>query len=240
MNSTSIGWLVCTFSSLAGASELEVLCTDWKDYCNPDGSGIYFEIVDTIYRPSYSEIKKRVLPYKRSIFSAQQGHADIILGSYNNEIKNMLYPNNPDAYDAIYLLTNRQNAPAATLQDISLKNKKLLLLKNNQEYINLIPFNAHLYFASNFENAQQLLKINRYDYLILEEDNLPEKYSSNIVALYYRSILTYPAFPDTPEGRKNRARWDQQLPQLRDNGQLQQIYLRYGRGSDYATLLTLY
>lgn len=240
MNRVIVGWLFCTLSSWAEASELEVLCAEWKDYCNPDGSGIYFDIVDAVYRAEYSDIKKRVLPYKRSIFSAQQGLADVILGSYNGEIKNMLYPNNPDGYDAIYLLVNRHNMPPTTAGNISLKNKKILLLKNNQEYVNLIPLDASLNFTSNINNAKKLLEIHRYDYLILEEDNLPETCTSDIVALYYRSILTYPAFPDTPQGRQNRARWDQQLPQLRDQGQLQQIYLRYGRDNDYANLLTLY
>ncbi len=49
------------------ADPLYVYCDDWPGFCQPDGRGVYLDIVRAIYQPSGYQVMPRVVPYKRAL-----------------------------------------------------------------------------------------------------------------------------------------------------------------------------
>ena len=53
---------------------LYVYCDDWPGFCQPDGRGVYLDIVRAIYQPNGYQVMPRIVPYKRALaVIAQKG-----------------------------------------------------------------------------------------------------------------------------------------------------------------------
>lgn len=64
----------------------------WEEATNSDGTGIYWEMLRKIYNPKGIKIAFTIVPYERSIKMVQNKKADVAIGSYENEVENVIYP----------------------------------------------------------------------------------------------------------------------------------------------------
>ncbi len=77
------------FAFKAGAStqqqEIRVVADHWKDYTNPDGSGVYIEAIKEIFEPHGYTIDFQIMPFKRAVSKINNGSADILLAEEGME-----------------------------------------------------------------------------------------------------------------------------------------------------------
>ena len=59
--------LFLLFCLPARADPLHVYCDDWPGFCQPDGRGIYLDIVGAIYQPHGYEVVPHIVLYKRAL-----------------------------------------------------------------------------------------------------------------------------------------------------------------------------
>ncbi|MCP3944098.1 MAG: hypothetical protein GY710_21830 [Desulfobacteraceae bacterium] len=70
-----------------------VVCDEWKDYTNKDGTGAYWEIVKSVYEPVGIKVKTKVMPWKRVKHIVRHKDADALIGDYYEaDAKDYLYP----------------------------------------------------------------------------------------------------------------------------------------------------
>ncbi len=70
-----------------------VVCDEWRDYTNKDGTGAYWEIIKSVYEPVGIEVKTEVMPWKRAKYIVKINEADALVGDYYEaDATDYLYP----------------------------------------------------------------------------------------------------------------------------------------------------
>lgn len=71
--------LACvSFTILASSkiNEVRWVTPSWRDYVNPDGSGIYNEIIFDIFKSENIKVTQIITPWKRALMMVEKGKAD--------------------------------------------------------------------------------------------------------------------------------------------------------------------
>lgn len=74
---------------------ITLVCEEWPQYTNQDGTGAYWEIVKTIFEPAGIKINTKIVPWKRGVLMVDTGKAHAIVGAYYDKQRDgnkSLYP----------------------------------------------------------------------------------------------------------------------------------------------------
>jgi len=91
-------WFLITIVSPVYGGNIDsilIVCDEWKDYTNKDGTGAYWEIVKTVYEPVGIKVTTSVVPWTRVKHMVKEKKADALVGDYyykNVNPNHYLYP----------------------------------------------------------------------------------------------------------------------------------------------------
>lgn len=223
------------FSSLAQAGEavttpsvINLASEDWEDYTAADGRGLGWDVLREVFEPAGVKLAIRTEPYTRSIGLAQRAEVDACVGSYKDEVSDLLYPRWNFDTDHIYALGLASN-PAPTPQ--TLGNYRLAWVRGYDFQANL-PNVRRYNEVIRRTGILSMLTRNRADYYI---DALTEvdyvvsraKDPSQFRRTHIAELPLYLCFANTPRARKLMALFDLRMGLLVKSGQLKPIFERW-------------
>lgn len=208
------------------AQEITLNCDRWKQFCEPDGSGFYFELVRRIFPEPQYRLTTQIMPYKRAVHLVIGGLAEMTIGVYPNEVSGVVWPKRAAFADDVSALM-----PVAALAswqgEESLRDRRVLWLRG-WGYEKYVTVPMHWHEVDQHEMAVQLLEKGRYDYylssgVLYRQQALP----ATLGWRFLRWLPTYPIFVDNPKGQQLAQVWDQGMARLLADGTLERLYRRY-------------
>ncbi|HBL02913.1 MAG TPA: hypothetical protein DDZ61_09925, partial [Aeromonas salmonicida] len=146
------------------ADPLHVYCDDWPAFCQPDGRGIYLDIVGAIYQPHGYEVVPHLVPYKRALAVVAQKGGDMAMGVYRDEVNGVRQPDYPASADDLTVLMLKKWQPQ-WLGENSLKGQGVLWLRG-WAFDKYIPVSMRWHEIDSHDMALQLLAKERYRYYL--------------------------------------------------------------------------
>lgn len=218
-----------------------IVTTPWDKYTNPDGTGVYFDILNKVF--GKNSFNYNLVPWKRaqSIFSA--GTGDALLGESDSK-EYCQYPKWPidaDFFSAFHLKSKVPHWPGAN----KLKDYKVIWVRG-YELGTAVP--GLKPFAEVDDNQQGIKMIvgGRADILIdYDQDlkdyrlakNLDEK--ENLVSpTDISGGFIYLCFRKNEAMKSLMNQFDKKMTDLKKNGSLLKIFKKYDRLKNYKKLET--
>lgn len=214
--------------------EITIATESWEGATNEDGTGLYWDIVKTVYEPLGYTITKKHTSFKESEDMLKKGKVDLYLGSYKNENDFALYPKYHFDQDIIVAVV-RRDAIDAWKGKKSLKGLKVGWLRGYHfdKYMSVETRNEEF---SSRHNAFKLLNNEHLDAFIdvrrvlrpyLSDKNIDMDDHTQKIIL---QLKLYPAFAKTKYGEELRSVWDKQMKKLIETEEFKELYFN----SEYA------
>ncbi|WP_019528715.1 substrate-binding periplasmic protein [Dasania marina] len=221
---------------------IKVASEHWPDFVNPDGTGLYFEIIKAVYEPVGIAVQLTIEPFKRARLGTVQQHHDVVIGTYsqayrgNDLLLTPQYPINTERVLAIYhkdstldwarvYQRNKLGADSAIGYTIAwiigynydqyLGIKKGLELRRSEQGLKMLVQRRLAVFLEPEDEALVLL---RKEFVDLQSQ------------LRWETVLTrniYLAFSHNARGKQLCKIYDQRLPQLYKDGVLQALFKKW-------------
>ncbi|MCD4674397.1 MAG: transporter substrate-binding domain-containing protein [Desulfobacula sp.] len=209
---------------------------EWKDATNRDGTGLYWDILRAIFEPDGFQVKPVIRSYEGSVQHVKSQSVDAMVGSYADEIENVIYPENHFAIDIVQVVFKKN----AGFQWAGLKTMRA----KNVGWITGYAYHEYLP-----ENTSKHIKIRRLDnreagFRLLEKDIidfyidakgdishfLQDSAYYNPDDYFRKTILElnlYVVFANTERGKKLAGLFDRHLKKLIKNTELKKMYDKY-------------
>jgi polar amino acid transport system substrate-binding protein len=202
----------------------------WKGFSHEDGTGLFFEIIKTVYEPSGIRLKHENFPWKRCIRMIREREADCVPGDFftENERGEGIYPQYP-IYMEITVAVSRKGAVADWKGQESLAGEKCLWLRG-YDYQHHLKADADFDEIDSEENALKLIDRGRYKFFLNElsairyfmENNSADKSLYDIRPVIERPL--YLRFADTDKSRKLIEIYDRRVPEMAASGKMKAIF----------------
>ena len=148
----------------------------WIDYVEPDGSGIYLELLYSVYGEENIELK--LMPFNRVIDDFNKGKIDIALGVFRDEIDDALFPQQYlDVEYPLAVLYLKEDPKIEKVQD--LKGRSVGWFKG-YDYGKYIPDVKTTYPLSQLSTGFEMMMNDRLDMILDYEYNIPKEYRDKI------------------------------------------------------------
>lgn len=219
--------------ALAAETPKEIMFAseEWTDATNKDGTGLYWDIFRAVYEPAGVKVNFIIRSYEGSINLVTTNKADAVVGSYQNEIKGMIYSSVPFDADAIVALF-KKGAVSSWQGKESLKGKTVAYVKG-YSIANYLGVPVEQKEFDTRENILQVLDKGRVDFYLENESDLDEVLELNIVDKNkfqkepVMELGLYLAFPDNDRGRALKAIFDEAYPKLEASGEIEKLLKKW-------------
>ncbi|GGA71656.1 hypothetical protein GCM10011369_11800 [Neiella marina] len=224
-------------TALANDSELTVVSEELVDLTNADGSGLYWDILRAIYQPRGIEVIAKVVPLKRAQLMTEKSHADAMLGHHRGDSTQMIFPQWHYGSQQIYALFS----PARlNWQGISTLQGTPAAWVRGANYDAYLPL--EMQFEQSIDHLGPLLMLasGRVDVVLDDGIELQKNFRRHAERLMLAGfdsneyqlekvldLKLYLAFTNTAKGRKMANIFDEQLPMMLRNGQLEALYRKW-------------
>jgi len=235
--------------SVANAQDINrisVVCEEWKDYTNKDGTGAYWELIKTVYEPIGVSVETQVYPWARAEKMVVLNKADALVGDY-------LYP---DKQGKVYLypqwhISIEDSLVAVFLQGhsgywdregtVSLSGKTLGWIRGydfDKSVFNALEIQKHE--INNLTNGLKMLKKGRLDAIVdykstvqsaMQEVgmNMDTELTIETIKLGNKLFL---AFANSDRSKKLIEIYDMRMAELAASGKVDEIYVKWGLGDN--------
>ena len=222
--------LISLFSILFAVEnkEITIASESWDGATNEDGTGLYWDIMKTVYEPLGYTIIKKHTSFKESEEMIRSGKADMYLGSYKDEQEFALYPKYCFDQDIIVAVV-RTDAIDTWKGKKSLTGLKVGWLRGYHfdKYMGIETRDEEF---SNRNNAFKLLNREHLDAFIdvrrllrpyiVKKDVDMENLTQKIIL----QLKVYPAFAKTKLGEELKNVWDKQMKRLIVTDEFKELY----------------
>lgn len=210
-----------------------LLVTDeWHDLTRKDGSGLYLELVRTVFARQGVQVEFGFYPYARAVQRVKDQQADGWVASFLNEKNFPLYPkfHFDKNEQTILYLKHKQQKPVTTA---SLRNQRVAWLRDFglDRYIRE-PMRIHE--IDSIESAFFMLASDRIDYFIGARSDIEDyirqakQDMTNFEMAHATYLGLYLAFANTPRGEQLRTLWDTEMQRFHTDPAFKAIYRKYG------------
>jgi polar amino acid transport system substrate-binding protein len=230
--------LVIAFPVSSIASEnletIHIATPEWEETTNKDGTGVYFDIIRSVYEPGGIQLKYEIVPWNRAISLIKTHQADALPGGYfvgNREDVDDLFPRYPIDTE-IASVVYKKDTVTEWKGPESLAGKKVLWLRG-YNYDNYLEVKVEFDEIDERKQAWRLLDAGRYDFYMdalydieayIDQNNVAvENYK--IQPVIYNNL--YLRFANTPKSKKLIELYDQRIPELLASGELEQIFKKW-------------
>ena len=220
---------------------INIVAPVWEDYTNADGTGMYWEILQTIYSNQDIKLKPSSVSWNRALKMVTKYQIyNAIVGEYLDSEEPLLFPKYP--IDVEYLAVLSKNSEAAFVDMSSLAGKRVGWLKD----YDLIDENEIDFTLREYRTVQQGLKLldeGKLDFIIDEWDELASALSSNNLSLddYQMKNMpegtdVYVAFADNAISKVLIEVYNEEVEVMVKSGSMQAIYKKWDLGEMPAAL----
>jgi len=219
-------WLLVIFllPLFVNASAIKVSGAHWKGYSEPDGTGIYLELIKLAY-PSL-ELQFDIGSFARAKRKFIENKSDLLIGVYKSDFlqnKEVIFPKYH--LDIEYPVVAIYNPAKNQLSNITDFNDLVVAWYEEYGYDKFVPNKIIKYTFDDIYRALKLLESGRIDVIIDHAYNLDENDK-----LKFKTLEISPeqpiwiAFRNTREGRVLRKIFDTNMENLIKSGQLKALF----------------
>ncbi len=230
--------------------EIHVSCADdktivfateeWKDATHRDGSGLYWDILRTVYELGGYKIKPLIRSYKGSVTLVKEKSVDAMIGAYIDEIEEGIYPENHFAVDIVTALYKKKlNFQWNGLNSII--GKKICWIEGYfyHEYLPAsVVKSLSIRRVDTRETAFRLLNLSLTDFILDAEGDLndflndnPEYQANHFVKKKILEQKLYIVFSDTKKGKQLVHFFDQEFSKRLKAGTIKKLYNKYSNSN---------
>ncbi len=218
---------------------IRIITPQWEDQTNPDGTGLFFDIVKAVYNPLGIKMDYNFAPWKRCQAKVNKGSTDAMLCVWKTHAdeQKQLTPKYP-----IYI-----EQTAAVIKKASriswfgmhtLDYRRAVWLRGydyvNDKHMSAIQL-AMWHEVDNYDDAWLQLNLDRFDVYIDALIDLNQYIHTNGINrdLYQIQILwsenAYVAFSNSKRGAYLADMYDREIQKLFKSGELERIYRRWNQ-----------
>jgi len=203
--------------------DIKFISGTWVDYTNIDGSGVYWDIVDTLFDDDFN-ISKKTSIWARAVHAFEQAQADVLVGAFRSEnISNAIYSSFHIDYE-LPLFAFARNEEALLrfkAQDQSLT----VCFESGSKLYNYAPFiPKENIIETTLEQCNRLIEKGRVDILIEFDYNLSAfTLALPKIELIEASPLFF-VFHNTPKGHFLKHYFDENIVRLARDDTLKKIF----------------
>ncbi|MGE0086693.1 MAG: substrate-binding periplasmic protein [Desulfococcaceae bacterium] len=214
-------------------TEIHIATPSWAGQTNEDGSGMFFDIVRTVYEPAGIKMKFEIVPWKRAESMISAKEADAYLSARKR--KDRLVPRYPLWVEHTAVVFRKDRIKEWKGME-SLNNKNLLWMRgydfHTDSHLNGIQFKWQE--TDSLEQAWKLVEMGRYDAYIevLEDLKQYAKTGNADMNLLQIEVLwgenSYMAFAKREKSEKLMQIYDKRIKEIFDSGELEKLFEKWG------------
>ena len=220
---------------------INIVAPEWEDYTNADGTGMYWEILQTIYSNQDIKLKPSSVSWNRALKMVTKYQIyNAIIGEYLDSESPLLFPKYHIEVESLAVLS--KNSEAAFVDMSSLAGKRVGWLKD-YDLIDESEIDFTLREYRTVQQGLQLLDEGKLDYIIDEWDELASALSSNNLSLddYQMKNMpegtdVYVAFADNAISKFLIEVYNEEVEAMVKSGSMQAIYKKWDLGEMPAAL----
>jgi polar amino acid transport system substrate-binding protein len=235
-----IGVFFLFFSTLGICSDLNVITVaseEWEDNTNKDGTGLYWDIIRTVFEMDNIKLITRIVPYARSVHMVKVKKADAWVASYIDEETFARYPKWHFDADIVSALFQKEKFP--DWKGVQSLTNKTVGWVRGYDYDQYIDVKMKIDELNSRNSAIAMLERNRIDVLLdalveiqneLKNKDKLDKIGFDIKNYRIEQLLQlnlYLAFTKDERGKKLMAVWDKNFSILLNNGQIKKMFNKY-------------
>lgn len=230
---------VCPFSIAFAQSDssiavINIATPAWENVTNEDGTGLYFDILRSVYGPDGIALTFQIVPWRRAVEMVKQHQADALLGGYyiHPEKGGDLFPIYPIGGEVLAALS-RKGAVSQWEGYQSIAGKVVVWIRG---------YNYHRYFDVHVngreidqeEQGWKLVESGRADFYV-ENINFLNRYLRNsgidragfdIHMLSSKPLFA--RFANTKKSEKLIEIYDARMPVLIASGEIEKLFKKWG------------
>ncbi len=203
--------------------KISFISGNWLDYTNTDGTGIYWDIVDSVFDTEF-DITKNTSIWARAIRSFEQNQADVLVGAFRKEnLSDVIYASFHLDYEyPLYAFVRNDSVLARfKAQDESLT----VCLDSGSSLLKFVEFiQKENVIETSLAQCDRLIEKGKVDVVIEFEYNLND-YTQTLpkIELVENSPL-FLVFHDTPKGHFLKSYFDKNIARLARDNILKKIF----------------
>lgn len=220
---------------------INVVAPLWEDYTNKDGTGMYWDIIRSIYSNEDIKLKPSTVPWNRAMKMVTKYQTyNAIVGEYLETEENLLFPKYP--IDVEYLSVLSSNTTEKWVGIESLTGKRVGWVKD----YDVIPSDQRDFTLREYRTTEQgidLLNEGKLDYIIDEWDELAVVLKGKNLSIenYHMNDMpegtdVYVAFADSSVSKVLIEIYNEQVEAMVKSGKMQAIYEKWDLGEMPPTL----
>jgi len=214
---------------------INIVAPMWEDYTNDDGTGMYWDILRTIYSNEEIKLKPSTVPWNRALKMVTKYQIyNAIVGEYRDSKEALTFPKYP--IDVEYMSALTKNSAAAWQGPSSLTGKRVGWIKD----YNVIIESQRDFTLREFRTTEQgleLLNAGKLDYIIDEWDEIAIVLKNKNLAIedYDMNDMrkgrdVYVAFAISGMSKALIEIYNEQVEAMVKSGSMQAIYKKWGLG----------
>jgi ABC-type amino acid transport substrate-binding protein len=214
---------------------INVVAPEWEDYTNVDGTGLYWDILRSIYSNQGVKLKHSSVSWNRALKMVTKYQVyNAIVGEYLDSEEPLIFPKYP--IDVEYLSVLSKNSEVAFVDMSSLTGKRVGWLKD----YDLIDESERDFTLREYRTVQQgleLLNTGKLDYMIEEWDEIASVLSTNNLSLENYQMKEMPegtdvyvAFADNAISKVLIEIYNEEVEAMVKSGSMQAIYKKWDLG----------
>ena len=214
---------------------INVVAPMWEEYTNADGSGMYWDILRSIYSTAGIKLKPSIVPWNRAMKMVTKYQIyNAIVGEYLDSEEALLFPKYPIDVEYMSVLAKKS---ATDWQGVeSLVGKRVGWIKD-YDVIKEQDRNFTLREYRTTEQGIELLNSGKLDYIIDEWDELAIVLKGKNLAIENYNMNEMPEGPDVYVAFANNAIskvlieiYNEQAALMVKDGRMQAIYKKWELG----------
>ncbi|MBN1980181.1 MAG: transporter substrate-binding domain-containing protein [Chitinivibrionales bacterium] len=243
--SKGVGIVICFFmTGLLYSQELKeinVVSDSWPGVTNEDGTGLYFELVKTVFGAVGITMKHQIAPYPRAVAMVLSNSGDVWIGSGLNEEPSALYPKWHHSIIKNGVIFNKNTIKEWHGPD-DFKGKKVCWVRGYDidKYWGIDKTKFTLNEVTNSVQGLKMLEAGRVDYYVdvekqIQKDLKTTKLNPNnyqIKPAFDQKLFL--GFANNERGKKLRDIWDQQIEATRNSEAIKNVFKKYEEDLDFA------
>ena len=237
-------FLIPLFSShplFANEMEIHFASEEWKDATQADGTGLYWDIFRAVFEPEGYKIITRNVSYDGSVRMVEKKAVDAMVGAYEDEFEEGIFPANHFAVDVVQVLYKKKD----TMEWHGLKsveNSTVGWVKgySYDDYLDeAVVKTLKIKRLKDRESLYRLLSAGKIDYWIDAQADITDFFKINAEKYnaddYLRQTLLelklFVVFRKDKRGEKLAHIFDNNMATLIKSGKLKALYDTYSSGT---------
>ncbi|MBF0573699.1 MAG: transporter substrate-binding domain-containing protein [Desulfamplus sp.] len=237
--------LICIFSilsinsSMVHSNELTItfVSEEWKDSTHSDGTGLYWDIIRAVFEPAGYKVITINKSYAGSVSMVKKKAMDAMLGAYENEIADGVYPQTHFGVDVVQAVY-RKGQKIEWKGIISIKKSTVAWIRgySYDTYLSQdIAKSLNIRLFNNREEIFKFFETGKLDFYIDAEADITDffkKYANqyleqDFIRQTFLELKLFVVFTFDERGRKLAAIFDRRMEELLKKGEIKKLYNKY-------------